>query len=434
MPPPIETTTVVSLVVVGCLLALAAGTFGLWSWKNRGTYYGGSSSYNYGDIYGSNSASSSQHKGNASTVLLWLILLATVGALIYALTEIVRVQKRVKQSRQLDAEATSALEQISWWLVVNQQRSRQQAAAWNDSVKQVKAQQTGVAAQVTVLQKSIADLRVQLLSGQSSDDKNIKALQTSILDVKKLIGDGQANTLKSITELQKAQARLESRQAAPASTAAAKPAATPQQQPAADGVGGQQFTVEFKSCNPSNGYTVLWKRRQEDQLFRAITENMPLGAARVLMDGQTWIISPAGPQDGTTRAYYIVSSVDGTGANVPDGTAKTVMVFKDESATRLASGIDTVNGWISSSPSHNVPLLNQSAESCRRAALSRADVYSAWSIRTDKHPNADLRNTCFLYTTAGIKPFAGVSSDTAHMTGCLRKGEKVEWGCRTSKP
>jgi hypothetical protein len=98
------------------------------------------------------------------------------------------------------------------------------------------------------------------------------------------------------------------------------------------------------------------------------------------------------------------------------------------SRSELPADIDRVNGWSGGaveSPGDKY----QTAESCRKQAWASNGKYAAWGFRTDNHPNPDLRNTCFLYT-APFAPFKGNAGDTAHMTGCLRPGEKVEYGCK----
>jgi hypothetical protein len=78
-------------------------------------------------------------------------------------------------------------------------------------------------------------------------------------------------------------------------------------------------------------------------------------------------------------------------------------------------------------------LRDQSEEDCRQLALSNPTNYVAYGYRTPSHPDPNSRNTCFLYNT-GFGPFPGNPADLAHKTGCLRPGEKVAWGCKTTAP
>jgi hypothetical protein len=88
--------------------------------------------------------------------------------------------------------------------------------------------------------------------------------------------------------------------------------------------------------------------------------------------------------------------------------------------------IDKVFGWAGNH--ENPALKNQTEESCRQLAL-KDSKYVAWGYRTDKHDDPNWRNTCFLYPQ-GFQPFNGNPSDVAHITGCLRPGEKVSLGCK----
>jgi hypothetical protein len=92
----------------------------------------------------------------------------------------------------------------------------------------------------------------------------------------------------------------------------------------------------------------------------------------------------------------------------------------------LPNDIDKVSGW--QGAHDNNELKNQTAESCRQAAL-KDPKYVAWGYRTNEHPDPNWKDTCFLYTD-GFQPFAGNQGDTAHITGCLRPGEKVSLGCK----
>lgn len=98
---------------------------------------------------------------------------------------------------------------------------------------------------------------------------------------------------------------------------------------------------------------------------------------------------------------------------------------------QLPADISKVFGW---SGNHENPGdKNQTAEDCRQKALNSGGKYVAWGHRNSTHPDPNWRDTCFLYTQ-GFAPFAGNPADTVHQTGCLRPGEKVEWGCKTTPP
>jgi len=93
----------------------------------------------------------------------------------------------------------------------------------------------------------------------------------------------------------------------------------------------------------------------------------------------------------------------------------------------LPSDIDKVMGYSGNTHDNPPGVTNQTEESCRQLAL-KDPKYVAWGYRTSEHPDPVWRNTCFLYT--GFGPFAGNTSDKAHVTGCLRPGEKVALGCK----
>jgi hypothetical protein len=103
---------------------------------------------------------------------------------------------------------------------------------------------------------------------------------------------------------------------------------------------------------------------------------------------------------------------------------------------QLPSNISKVNGWTGNheNPLYNNKLItNQSEEMCRQKALNSGGKYTAWGHRNNTYPDPEWQNTCFLYT-APFAPFKGNVNDTAHTSGCLRPGEKIEWGCKTTKP
>ncbi len=79
-------------------------------------------------------------------------------------------------------------------------------------------------------------------------------------------------------------------------------------------------------------------------------------------------------------------------------------------------------------------LSNQTADGCKKYAqgLPDSDNYAAWGHRTDKHPNASIRNTCFLYPRDGFGPFAGDPTDPAHRLGCVKDGFSPVDGCKSA--
>jgi hypothetical protein len=93
--------------------------------------------------------------------------------------------------------------------------------------------------------------------------------------------------------------------------------------------------------------------------------------------------------------------------------------------------IDSVFGWDGTNEDKS-SIKNQTEENCRQMAL-KDPKYVAYGYRTLEHPDANFKNTCFLYTTLP-QPFKGSPSDKAHKTGCLRPGEKVSLGCKVPPP
>ena len=99
---------------------------------------------------------------------------------------------------------------------------------------------------------------------------------------------------------------------------------------------------------------------------------------------------------------------------------------------QLPNDINKVWGWQGNAenPPNNT---NQTEESCRQKALNSNGKYVAWGYRNETHPQPEWRKTCFLYT-APFAPFKGNNDDRANSTGCLRPGEKIEWGCKSTAP
>ena len=74
-------------------------------------------------------------------------------------------------------------------------------------------------------------------------------------------------------------------------------------------------------------------------------------------------------------------------------------------------------------------------EECRQRAIqlnkSGAGV-KGWGFRKSNHPNPPWRNTCFFY--AGKGPHGYRKGHTNHLTGCVKPGDNVDWGCTRTRP
>ena len=72
---------------------------------------------------------------------------------------------------------------------------------------------------------------------------------------------------------------------------------------------------------------------------------------------------------------------------------------------------------------------------CRLRAIqlnkSGAGV-KGWGFRKSNHPNPPWRNTCFFY--AGKGPHGYRKGHTNHLTGCVKPGDNVNWGCTRTRP
>jgi hypothetical protein len=119
------------------------------------------------------------------------------------------------------------------------------------------------------------------------------------------------------------------------------------------------------------------------------------------------------------ESFYVENSL-------PEG----VKYVRIQNNLGLDESLDSVMGW---SGGHDNPAHanNDSAISCRNKAAAEPDKYSAWGWRTPAHTAAEWRNSCFLYLRNSFKPFAGDTTDLAHMTGCVNPGEKVSTGCQS---
>ncbi len=140
------------------------------------------------------------------------------------------------------------------------------------------------------------------------------------------------------------------------------------------------------------------------------------------------------PEERWKNTCFLYTSGFGPFKGTPDDKAHKTGCLrpgeKVEWGCKTVPPIDAVFGW--QGPHENPGLKNQTEEDCRQAAL-RDSKYVAYGYRTQEHPEERWKNTCFLYTS-GFGPFKGNPDDKAHKTGCLRPGEKVEWGCKTQAP
>ena len=97
----------------------------------------------------------------------------------------------------------------------------------------------------------------------------------------------------------------------------------------------------------------------------------------------------------------------------------------------------TLSGWLPFG-TVKVPEEIKDVESCR--AHAEKSGYLAYGFRTEKHPDPNARNTCFLYNTkspdellkqldaAGMKQ----NDDGSHISGCASMGLHFEEGCEGS--
>ena len=94
----------------------------------------------------------------------------------------------------------------------------------------------------------------------------------------------------------------------------------------------------------------------------------------------------------------------------------------------VPGNISKVKGFGGGGLQEGTMVQNQTEEDCRQLALQNESIYKAWGHRNDTHPNHEWKDTCYLYTN-DFKGYTGNNADNVHTTGCLRPGEKVEWGC-----
>lgn len=144
--------------------------------------------------------------------------------------------------------------------------------------------------------------------------------------------------------------------------------------------------------------------------------------------GQCLMITNDTPKPSWTNAKNLLSWVDQPGSlYYKQGTGYETTSI----TTPLPINIDSVPGWYGGATfeetSADFSDNNQTAESCRHKAIASRGKYVAWGFRNANHPEPG-KNTCFLYTKP-FAPFAGDPTNKMHQTGCLRPGEKVEYGC-----
>jgi hypothetical protein len=144
---------------------------------------------------------------------------------------------------------------------------------------------------------------------------------------------------------------------------------------------------------------------------------------------------------GHNRIQLEVTNLGGPGGGILSCSRNNdgAVLFVTDSSWKMSDAqipgdISMVSGWASEYPREDPPEnTNQTPEMCRQKALNSGGKYVAWGHRNETHPNSGYRNTCFLYP-APMGPYKGDITDKAHTTGCLRPGEKVEWGCKTTAP
>ena len=108
----------------------------------------------------------------------------------------------------------------------------------------------------------------------------------------------------------------------------------------------------------------------------------------------------------------------------------------------LPDNIDKKGGWYTGGDSDNFNIGFQTEEDCRQRALSSGDQYVAWGFRNKDHDqNVDgngnhlNKNTCFLYKNMGpyFGPDPNSPADAKHSIGCVRPGDKLDYGCDIPK-
>ena len=109
------------------------------------------------------------------------------------------------------------------------------------------------------------------------------------------------------------------------------------------------------------------------------------------------------------------------------------------SKTVLPRNISRQSGWRDGSTNLNMKpqqLKALGAEECRQRAIqlnkTAGGAIKAWGFRNSNHPHNAWKNTCFFYTGKG--PHGGRRGHREHLTGCLRPGDNVNWGCTRTRP
>ena len=109
------------------------------------------------------------------------------------------------------------------------------------------------------------------------------------------------------------------------------------------------------------------------------------------------------------------------------------------SKTVLPGNISRQTGWRDGSTNLNMKpeqLKALGAEECRQRAIqlnkSAGGAIKAWGFRTSRGHHPTWKNTCFFYTGKGPHGHRGGTND--HLTGCLRPGDNVNWGCTRIRP
>lgn len=109
------------------------------------------------------------------------------------------------------------------------------------------------------------------------------------------------------------------------------------------------------------------------------------------------------------------------------------------SKTVMPGNISYQTGWRHGSTNLNMKpqqLKALGAEECRQRAIqlnkSAGGAIKAWGFRKNNVGNNTWKNTCFFYTGKG--PHGGRGGTNDHLTGCLRPGDNVDWGCTRTRP
>ncbi len=109
------------------------------------------------------------------------------------------------------------------------------------------------------------------------------------------------------------------------------------------------------------------------------------------------------------------------------------------SKTVMPGNISRQTGWRHGGTNLNMKphqLKALGAEECRQRAIqlnkTAGGAIKAWGFRTSRGHHPTWKNTCFFYTGKGPHGHRGGTND--HLTGCLRPGDNVNWGCTRTRP